>query len=185
AESLKTEVAARIESFLDSDVDIPDDMGRAFWMAEIVGNADLRAYLDFRAEQVSSLVAEIRDRVRADANVAVIPSVARPTGGAWYEGTDLKTVAEITGIIEACFYEPSAARIAADLFDLKHRVSGDTTIRGILRPSYPDIESKAEFLAAVDILVKGGVTDLAFYNWGHQRRKNLEWIGEALARVPL
>lgn len=184
AKGLKAEVAARIASFLDSDVDIPEDMGRAFWMAEIATNSDLRAYLDFRAEQVTSLVAEIRDRVRADCDVAVIPSVARPTGGAWYEGTDLRAVAEITGIIEACFYEPSAARIAADLFDLKHRVPDDTRIRGILRPSYPDIENKAEFLAAVDILVKGGVTDLAFYNFGHQRRKNLEWIGDALARVP-
>lgn len=184
ARGLKAYVANRLESFLDSDIDIPDDMGRAFWMAEIATNAELRAYLDFRSQQVTSLVAEIRDTVRADAEVAVIPSVARPTGGAWYEGTDLRAIAKVTGIIEACFYEPSAARIAADLFDLKHRVPNETTIRGILRPSYPDIENKAEFLAAVDILAQGGVTDLAFYNWGHQRRKNIEWIGEALARVP-
>lgn len=184
ATALKSYVAARIESFLDSDVDIPDDMGQAFWLAEIATNADLRAYLDFRADQVTSLVADIRAHVRADADVAVIPSVARPTAGAWYEGTDLKAIAEHTGIIEACFYEPGAARIAADLFDLRHRVPARTSIRGILRPSYPDIENKAEFLAAVDSLVKGGVTDIAFYNWGHQRRRNLGWIGEALARVP-
>lgn len=184
AAGLKAYVANRIESFLNSEVDIPDDMGRAFWVAEIATNHELRAYLDFRAEQVTSLVAEIRARVRMDAEVANIPSVARPTGGAWYEGTDLRAIGEATGIIEACFYEPSAARIAADLFDLKHRLPADTTIRGILRPSYPDIESKAEFLSAVDILVNGGVTDIAFYNWGHQRRRNLEWIGDALARVP-
>lgn len=184
ARGLKAYVANRLESFLDSDIDIPDDMGRAFWMAEIATNAELRAYLDFRSQQVTSLVAEIRDAVRGDAEVAVIPSVARPTGGAWYEGTDLRAIAKVTGSIEACFYEPSAARIAADLFDLKHRVPSETSIRGILRPSYPDIESKAEFLAAVDILAQAGVTDLAFYNWGHQRRKNIEWIGKALARVP-
>ncbi|WP_169196301.1 hypothetical protein [Devosia sp. MC1541] len=184
AHRLKAYVANRIDSFLQSDVDIPDDMGRAFWLAEIATNKDLRTYLDFRAGQVTSLIAEIREAVRQDVDVAIIPSVARPTGGAWYEGTDLKAIGETTGIIEACFYEPNAARIATDLFDLKHRVPTNTTIRGILRPSYPDIESKAEFLSAVDILVAGGVTDIAFYNWGHQRRRNLEWIGEALARVP-
>ncbi|MFC3706125.1 hypothetical protein ACFOOL_15340 [Devosia honganensis] len=184
AQGLKTEVARRIEDFLQSEVDIPPDMGQAFWMADIATNADLRAYLDFRCAQVTGLVAEIRDRVRRDAEVAVIPSVARPTAGAWYEGTDLRALGETAGIIEACFYEPSAGRIAADLFDLRRRLPADTVLRGILRPSFPDIENKAEFLAAIDLLVAGGVTDLAFYNWGHQRRRNLEWIGEALARVP-
>ena len=181
---LKVEVARRIEDYLQSDVDIPEDMGRAFWMADIAGNAELRAYIDFRCAQVTSLVAEIRDGVRKNADVAVIPSVARPTAGAWYEGSDLRALGEITGIIEACFYEPSAGRIGADLFDLRHRLAPETRLRGILRPSFPDIESKGEFLAAVDLLVADGVTDLAFYNWGHQRRRNLQWIGEALARVP-
>ncbi|ODT72198.1 MAG: hypothetical protein ABS75_05235 [Pelagibacterium sp. SCN 63-23] len=184
AQALKAETARRIEAFLDSDVDTPPDMGLAFWMADVATDAELRAYLDFRSGQVTSLVAEIRDRVRKDAAIAVIPSVARPTAGAWYEGTDLKSVGDVTGIIEACFYEPGIARMSADLFDLRQRLSPGTRLRGILRPSFPDIETKAEFLAAIDMLVAGGVTDLAFYNWGHQRRRNLEWIGEALARVP-
>ena len=42
-----------------------------------------------RCDAVTSLVADIRASVRRDAEVAVIPSVARPTAGAWYEGTDL------------------------------------------------------------------------------------------------
>ena len=43
--------------------------------------ATSRAYLDWRCSVVTSLVREIRDAVRKDATVAVIPSVARPTGG--------------------------------------------------------------------------------------------------------
>ena len=119
--------------------------------------------------------------MRKDANVAVIPSVARPTGGAWYEGSDLNALGKTTGIIEACFYEPSAMRVKADLFDIRRRLRGtDTKLRGILRPSHPDLASKGEFLAAVEALRAGGVDELAFYNWGHLRRANLEWIGEAL-----
>ncbi|HUH77380.1 MAG TPA: hypothetical protein VLZ53_08445, partial [Devosia sp.] len=182
AEALKRRVAKDLANYLDSDVDLPDDMARAFWLADVQGDADLQVYLDFRSAQVTSIVDEIRDRVRKDSNVAVIPSVARPTGGAWYEGSDLRDLSRTTGIIEACFYEPSSERIAADLFDLKRRVAANTTIRGILRPSFPDIENKAEFLAAIDLLVAGGVTDLAFYNWGHLRRRNVEWISEALSR---
>lgn len=177
---LKAQVAADISAYLDSDIDFPPDMAEAFWKADAVVNGDLRLYLDFRSEVVTSLVSEIRAEVRKDAKVAVIPSVARPTGGAWYEGSDLHALGEATGIIEACFYEPSSMRVKADLFDLRRRIDRDVTVRGILRPSFPDLENKGDFLAAVDALRAGGVDELAFYNYGHLRRANLAWIGTAL-----
>ena len=46
--------------------------------------------------------------------------------------------------------------------------------------AWPDFTSKAEFLAAVAALEAGGVNEFAFYNWGHIRRANLAWIGEAM-----
>jgi hypothetical protein len=155
-------------------------MAEAFWRADIAADGDLRRYLDFRNGVVTSLVAEIRSAVRPDADVAVIPSVARPTSGAWYEGSDLAALAEATGIIEACFYEPSAMRVKADLFDIRRRLRGAGKLRGILRPSHPDLSTKSEFLAAVEALRDGGVDELAFYNWGHLRRANLAWIGDAM-----
>jgi hypothetical protein len=180
ARRFKAEVAGDVGAYLDSDIDYPPDMAEAFWRADIATNKDLRSYLDFRNGVVTSLVSEIRAAVRADAEVAVIPSVARPTGGAWYEGSDLPALAEAAGIIEACFYEPSAIRIRSDLFDMGRRLKGKGKLRGILRPSHPDIASKGEFLEAVAALRAGGVDDLAFYNWGHLRRGNLAWIGEAM-----
>ena len=180
ARRLKAQVAADITAYLDSDVDFADDMAEAFWTADTRGDSELGRYLDFRSATVTSLVAETRAAVRADVDIAVIPSVARPTGGAWYEGSDLKALAETTGIIEACFYEPSSARVAADLFDLKRRLRGTGKLRGILRPAHPDLSSKPDFLAAIELLKAGGVTELAFYNWGHLRRRNIAWIGDAL-----
>jgi hypothetical protein len=180
-EALKRQVGADIEAYLASDVDFPPDMAEAFWLADIRSDGDLRAYVDWRCSVVTSLVREIRDAVRKDATVAVIPSVARPTAGAWYEGSDLAALAEAAGIIEACFYEPGAQRIKADLFDVKRRLSGKGRLRGILRPAFPDLESKGEFLAAIRALAEGGVSGVAFYNWGHIRDANLEWIAEGLA----
>lgn len=180
ARRLKAQVASDIHAYLDSDVDFPPDMAEAFWRADIAADGDLRRYLDFRNGVVTSLVTEIRAAVRADANVAVIPSVARPTGGAWYEGTDLAALAAVAGIIEACFYEPSAERVRADLFDIRRRLRGAGSLRGILRPSYPDLATEGDFLAAVAALREGGVDQLAFYNYGHLRRANLAWIGKAL-----
>ena len=180
-EALKRQVCNDIEAYLASDVDFPPDMAEAFWLADVRSDGDLRAYLDWRCSVVTSLVREIREAVRKDAKVAVIPSVARPIAGAWYEGSDLGALAEAAGIIEACFYEPGAARIKADLFDVKRRLSGEGRLRGILRPAYPDLESKGEFLAAIGAIAVGGVNEVAFYNWGHIRDANLEWIAEGLA----
>lgn len=180
AKSLKAETARSVSDYLASDIDFPADMAEAFWLADTRLNGDLKVFLDWRCSIVTSLVAEIRSEVRKDADVAVIPSVARPTGGAWYEGSDLAALADAAGIIEACFYEPSSSRVKADLFDIKRRLGSTGKLRGITRPAWPDLSSKADFLAAIEALAKGGISGLAFYNWGHLRKANLAWIADAI-----
>jgi hypothetical protein len=158
-------------------------MADALWLADVAGDADLRKFLDFRSSVVTSLAEEIREGVRKDVEVAIIPSVARPTGGAWYEGTDLKAIAKTIGVIEACFYEPSIDRIKADLADIQVRTNNIGKIKGILRPAFPDLTSEDAVVGAVSELWDGGVKDIGFYNYGHIRRQSLEWIGKALTMV--
>ena len=176
---LQARVRNGISDYLAGDVDLPDDMAEAFWLADTRTDGELAAFLAWRCTVVTSLVAEIRAAVRKDATVAVIPSVARPTAGAWYEGSDLAALAETAGVLEACFYEPGALRVKADLFDVTRRLGGKGRLRGILRPAWPDLTSKAELIAAVKALLEGGVSEFAFYNWGHVRAANLAWIAEA------
>jgi hypothetical protein len=183
AETLRRRVANDVETYLAGDLDFPADMAEAFWLADTRSDGELKAYLDFRCEVVTSLVREIRAATRKDAEISVIPSVARPTAGAWYEGSDLAALAEATGIIEACFYEPSAARVKADLFDIRRRLGGKGVLRGILRPAYPDLASRSEFVEAMRALGRGGVGEVAFYNWGHLRNAYLDWIPEGLAAL--
>ncbi len=181
AAALKARVAKDISDYLASDIDFPTDMADAFWLADARTDGELAAFLAWRCTVVTSLVAEIRAAVRKDATVAVIPSVARPTAGAWYEGSDLAALAQAADAIEACFYEPGAERVRADLFDIKRRLRGKGTLRGILRPAFPDFNDRGAFLTAVAALIEGGVTELAFYNWGHLRSANMQWIAAALA----
>jgi hypothetical protein len=177
---LRGRVCDSVESYLAGDFDLPDDMAEAFWLADTRTDGDLGAFLSWRPTVVTSLVAEIRAAVRADATVAVIPSVARPTAGAWYEGSDLKALAAAAGIVEACFYERSAERVKADAWDVKRRVGDAGQLRGILRPAYPDLESAGEVGAAVTALRAAGIGDIAFYNYGHLRQRSLNWIGAAM-----
>lgn len=180
ADLLKAQVARDVDAYLASEIDFPADMAEAFWLADTRVDGELKAFLDWRCEVVTSLVREIRGAVRKDATVAVIPSVARPTAGAWYEGSDLSALAEAAGVIEACLYEPGATRVKADLFDVRRRLRGKGKLRGILRPAYPDLETRAEFVAAMRALGEGGVDEVAFYNWGHLRSANVQWIAEGL-----
>ncbi len=181
ASGLRARVREDIEAYLASGVDFPGDMAEAFWLSDATTDRTLASFLNWRSEVVTSLVREIRAHVRADATVAVIPSVARPTGGAWYEGGDLRGLAEAAGIVEACFYENSAERIRADIFDAARRLNGAGTLRGILRPGFPDLETRSEVVAAAQALGEAGVSGIAFYNYGLLRRSNLSWIADALA----
>lgn len=183
AGGLRARVAAAIDNWFGGEVAWPEDMAQAFWTAEIVCDPDLAAFLKWRCRVVESLVAEIRAAVRADATIAVIPSVARPTAGAWYEGSDIAALARAADVLEVCFYEPGAERIRADLRDVARRVGGTGRLRGILRPGPPDLAGCDQVIAAVGALVAGGVRDISFYNYGHLRMASLDWMAEALERV--
>jgi hypothetical protein len=181
ADRLRATMREEVETYLAGDADVPDDMAEAFWLSDVAAEGTLSSYLQWRCGVVTTLVREIRAAVRADATVAIIPSVARPTCGAWYEGSDLRALAEAAGIVEACFYEPSVERIRADVRDTQRRLKGAGTLRGILRPGFPDLQSRSDLVAAVEALRDAGVSGIAFYNYGHLRRSNLAWIADALA----
>jgi hypothetical protein len=70
--------------------------------------------------------------------------------------------------------------VKADLFDVKRRLGGSGSLRCIMRPAWPDIADKVDFLAAVASLRDGGARGIAFYNWGHLRAKNVAWIADAM-----
>jgi hypothetical protein len=183
ADGLAGRVRSWIEGYLAGDTDAPDDMAAAFLLADVVLDPDLRAFHAWRCTVVTTLVAEVRAAVRADASLAVIPSVARPTAGAWAEGSDLAALAGAAGILEACFYEPGAGRIRADIADVQRRLAGAGRLRGILRPAHPDLASRQEVIAAVAALADAGIEDIAFYNWGHLRAASLDWMADALAAL--
>ncbi len=181
AKRLKAAVRDDVTAYLASDLDFPDDMAAAFWMSDTLLDADLSNFLRWRCTVVTSLVQDIRDAVRPDANVAVIPSVARPTSGAWYEGSDLRALAQAAGILEACFYEPGSERIRSDVWDVQRRLKGAGHLRGVLRPGFPDLATRQDVIDGVAALIAAGIHDIAFYNYGHLRQANLDWMGDALA----
>ena len=181
AVALGAQIRNDVESWLASPLDIPDDMAESFWLADTRAAGALNGFLSWRCDTVTSLVREIKGAIRNDAAFAIIPSVARPTAGCWYEGSDLPALANAAGTIEACFYEPSAERVRVEAWDVKRRLGNRGQLRGILRPAHPDLKGRDEVVAAVEALRDSGITDIAFYNYGHLRKASLGWIADALA----
>jgi hypothetical protein len=181
AAALHRRVAAMVDDYLASDVDYSDDMATAFWLNDLATDPDLSKFLRWRCQVVESLIAEIRSTVRSDAAVAVIPSVARPTSGAWYEGSDLAGLARVADFVDVCFYEPGVERIRSDLHDVMRRVGDVDRVRAILRPGYPDLGNAPAVQQAVALLDDAGIDNIGFYNYGHLRPASLDWMAAALA----
>lgn len=181
APGLKRRVAGRVSAYLAAPLDTPPAIGRAWLEADLVQDAELGAFLRWRCETVTTLVAEIREVVRADAELFIIPSVQRPSAAAWYEGSDLAALAEVADGVELCLYEPSPAAILADFGEVRRRLGEAAKLRAILRPGPPDHTDEGSFTAAIRGLHDAGLRDFGFYNYGHVRRSNLEWIGRAFA----
>lgn len=181
AEALRQRIAGRVSAYLAAPFDTPPDMGRAALEADLALDAELGAFVRWRCSIVTSLVAEIRAAVRADAELFVIPSVQRPGTACWSEGSDLQALAAAADGLEICLYETGWQAVAADLGEVRRRVGAQVRLRGILRPAPPDFAEEGPFAQAIRTLLDLGLRDFAFYNFGHVRRANLEWIGRAFS----
>ena len=178
---LRHRAAEATHAWLAADNAIDDERARDWLLGDIVAEPLWAAFLNWRCRCVADLVAEIRAAVPAATEVRVIPSVQRPSARGWVEGSDLAMLAAACDRLEVCAYEPSAAAVAADLFDVRRRVGPAPVLNAIMRPSHPDLAGGSETVAAARALKAAGVQGLAFYNYGHWRLPALDRIREAFA----
>ena len=147
---------ATSSDYLASDIDFPADMAEAFWLADTRSDGELGAFLDWRCTVVTSLVAEIRAACARTRLSRSSPRWRARPAAPGMKAAISAALAEAAGIIEACFYEPGAARVKADLFDIKRRLRGTGKLRGILRPGLSrSSRASGEFLAAVERARRG------------------------------
>lgn len=182
-ETLQNQVTDWIDRYLSSTVNAPADMATSWLVADLLADPDLSDFLCWRCDQVTSLVKEIKQSIRSDCTLAVIPTVQRPTSASWIEGSDLAALSQVADVLEIPCYESSPERIASDIWDVIRRLQDDASLRVILRPGPPDMQSADQVIASVVALYEYGITDIAFYNYGMLRAMNLQWLQQALAEL--
>ena len=181
AECLRRQACRWLEAWLAAEHPVSERRAAEMLMADIVLEPEWAAFLRWRCRCVADLVREVRSAVRQPTEIWVIPSVQRPSTKGWIEGSDLRLLAGAADRLEVCAYEPSAAEVAADLWDVRRRVGQKARLNAILRPGHPDLAGGAETGAAALALKAAGCEGIAFYNYGHLRLTALDRIREAIA----
>jgi len=183
ADRLQRAARQWLERYLAADHAVPEEMASEWWLADIIGDPEWVAFLDWRCRLVADLVAEVKAALPTETRLAVIPTVQRPTAACWLEGSDLARLAEAADILEIPAYQASAAEVGLDGWDVRRRAGDDATLHFILRPSFPDLGHGTETVEAVRRLKPVCLSGMAFYNYGHMRLACLERITSALAEL--
>jgi len=142
---------------------------------------DWQAYVAWRAETVTSLVAEIRSALPPSVKLAIIPTTQTPNALCWIEGSDLAALARAADRLEVPAYQSGVTTIAKDAGWVRDAAGTEADIGYILRPTYPHLADAREVAQTVAALRALGPSSISFYNYGHMRLSALDWIAMALA----
>lgn len=179
-EALQTRVQTNISNYLALPADAQADQAASWTQSELLTDPELLAYISMRQDRVTQLVSAIRAAIPNKCELAVIPTVQRPTAACWTEGSDLKALSEVADYIEIPFYEPSANRAIADAWESLRQIGKPEKIRAILRPGLPDLNQGADLAPAMKGIQALGITEFAFYNYGLLPQYQLDHLANTL-----
>ncbi len=179
-DALQTRVQNNISNYLALPADAQADQAASWTQSELLTDPELLAYISMRQDRVTQLVSAIRKAIPIQCELAVIPTVQRPTAACWTEGSDLKALSEVADYIEIPFYEPSANRAIADAWESLRQIGKPQKIRAILRPGLPDLNQGADLAPAMKGIQALGITEFAFYNYGLLPQYQLNHLANTL-----
>lgn len=179
-DTLQTRVQNNISNYLALPADAQADQAASWTQSELLTDPELLAYISMRQDRVTQLVSAIRKAIPSQCELAVIPTVQRPTAACWTEGSDLKALSEVADYIEIPFYEPSANRAIADAWESLRQIGNPQKIRAILRPGLPDLNQGADLAPAMKGIQALGITEFAFYNYGLLPQYQLDHLANTL-----
>ena len=135
---------------------------------------EVRDYVLWRTEPVTSLVREIREAANPVSEIRFID-----IKGGWLFGSDLAAVAGVCDGIVFCAYDTDPAQLARDVADAVAAASGKPVIVG-LRLFVPELDGPGKLAAKVQAALSAGAAGCNFYNYGLVPAARLDWIRAAL-----
>jgi hypothetical protein len=158
-----------------------------------IGGEQLLRYLDARIGTVTSLAAEVSAAAGASTSVTFLDlsgaekgfATGQPTGDAaptigWQMGTDVASLAEACGSVEALGYAADPDRLGFDLDAYRHLLADTSRLGLMLRPMPPDCRSADNLVAKVALARERGLKRIDFYHYGFCRLRSLDWVRQSL-----
>lgn len=143
--------------------------------AAFEGHPALSAFLRWRTEPVTALMAAIRAAAHPATRVLLIDFE-----GSWWGGVDLAAVApQIDGVVH-CIYTVPAGRVAQALARTRRVIGPDRALVAGFQLFHPTVADAADLGARV-AAARGDADGFNFYNLGLVPPARLGWIGQALA----
>ncbi len=174
AQAARQAVADRLDGAFARELpqpQFPDFPARGIAAFDVI--PDLHAYLVWRQEPVTSLIAEIRAATHPDTAVLAIDF-----DGSWWGGVDLGAVAaECDGVLY-CIYTTPADRIGAALARVRRTIGPDKQIVAGFQLFHPEVADAGDLQARTSA-ARAEADGYNFYNLGLVPPARLGWIGAA------
>lgn len=142
----------------------------------LAGLPELHAYVGWRSEPVTSLVAEIRDRADPASKVHVIDGV-----DGWVCGCDHAALAMAADGLVLCTYDMPAEKVAASIQRARAAIGTEKFIGAGFRAFYPEFADADALRANAQAAIAAGAGGLNFYCYGLIPAARLDWVKQALA----
>lgn len=139
---------------------------------------DLRAYLAWRSEPVTSLIAEIREAAHPETKIVLID-----LADGWLGGVELEEAAKACDGVILCCYCMEPQTVSA-LFEKARGIVGPEKFLGVgLRVFYPEMENGDDLAVRAQAAIAAGADGVNFYNYGLIPEKRLDWVRTATDRL--
>ena len=153
----------------------PDFVARG--PAVFAAHPEVHAYVLWRFEPVTSLVAAIRAAAHPDCRVHVLD-----IGNGWLCGSDLAALAQAADGVVMCVYDRAPSAVAADLAHARTAIGAGRFLGTGMRVFYPEMRGPEDLAARAQAASAAGVEEINFYNYGLVPAARLDWVRAAVER---
>jgi hypothetical protein len=139
---------------------------------------EVEAYILWRFEPVTSLVAEIRGLADPGTRIEIID-----VNDGWRSGSDLAALGKFCDGVLLCPYDRSPAAVGSAVEAARKMLPPQCRLGVGMRLFYPEMKAASDIVERTRAAVRAGATELHYYNYGLVPAARLDWVRAAMDSV--
>ena len=139
--------------------------------AVFAGHPEVLAYVRWRFEPVTSLVAELREAAHPATRVHVLD-----IGDGWLCGSDLAALAHAADGVVFCAYDRHPSAVEDDLLAARATIGRARFLGTGFRVFWPEMRGPHDFVTRAHAALAADVDEINFYNYGLIPAARLDWV---------